>query len=179
MISAPWAIGPALGPLPEPDEQELEAAFPRLSGEALTLSWAAELLGVPVARLEALARAGELLVVPGPWPMRQAHRAGLGYLVPAWQLDGAGGLRPGIASLIRASRGRTSLGLHEFMRTAARAGEETPARLFARLGVEPVLSLLGAEGAPAVRTQPPPRRRPRRPRLSLRPSRLAAHGGAR
>lgn len=169
MIGAPRPVGPALGPLPEPSEDELQAAFPRLHQEALTLTWAAEVLASPVARLEALARAGELLVVPGPWPMRQAHRAGLGYVVPAWQLDGAGGLRPGIASLIRAAAGRTSLGLHEFMTAPLQSGDETPAQLFARVGAEPVLALLRVDAAPApapaARMQLAPRRR--RGRLTL------------
>lgn len=169
MIAAPRPVGPALGPLPEPREEELQAAFPRLHQEALTLTWAAEVLALPVARLEALARAGELLVVPGPWPMRQAHRAGLGYVVPAWQLDGAGGLRPGIASLIRAAAGRTSLGVHEFMTTPLQPGDATPAQIFAHAGAEPVLALLRADAtsAPisAARMQPAPLRR--RSRLTL------------
>jgi len=94
MITPPaTATPPQLGPLAAPSEVELLTAYAGLRGQALTLPWAAEALGVEIGRLEALARSGQLLVIPGPWPMRQAHRSGLGYFVPAWQLA-PGGRRP-------------------------------------------------------------------------------------
>src|SRR5665213_2597572 len=83
VIAPPATATPRLGPLEAPSEEDADAAYPGLRGTALTLPWAAVALGVGVARLEALARVGELLVVPGPGSMRQAHRSGLGYFVPA------------------------------------------------------------------------------------------------
>jgi hypothetical protein len=94
VIAPPTTATPRLGPLAAPSEKDADAAYPGLRDTALTLPWAAVALGVDVTRLEALARAGELLVVPGPWSMRQAHRSGLGYFLPAWQLGPDGCAAP-------------------------------------------------------------------------------------
>ena len=94
MITPPsTAEPPQPGPLAAPSEDELVAAYRELRDHALTLPWAAVALGLEPARLEALARAGELLVVPGPWPMRQAHASGLGYFLPPGSSQPAGRFR--------------------------------------------------------------------------------------
>lgn len=180
MIAAPWPAAPVPGPLAAPDEAEIASAYPELRDEASTLAWTAVSLGVQPGRLEALARAGALVVIPEPWPRRQADGGGLGYLVPAWQLAaGARTLRPGIRALVEAAAraGWTPLRLHRFMTTPAGPDGRTPARLLADAGVGPVLALLRGE---PVAVPPQARRSSRRlPRIRLRPLRLRAHAGTR
>jgi hypothetical protein len=170
MIEPPYPEPPRAGVLAAPAEDELTAAYRRLRGEALTLSWAAERLGVGVARLEALVRAGELVAIPGPWPMRQAHRSEHGCFLPGWQF-GDGRPRPGVPAVVRAAAdaGWTSLDLHLFMTTPLREGEAAPARLLRAGEVDSVVALI--RGEPERRTVAPvpsPRRR-RRPRAIRRP----------
>lgn len=147
MIPAPYPIAPLLGPLTAPSEDELVAAFPELRNHALTLPWAAEALGLQPAALVALARTGELVVVPGPWPMRQAHASGLGYLLPAWQFTRGRQLHPDVPALIdtAAERGWTSLDLHRYMTTPLADGDPTPADLLRARESERVLALLGGD----------------------------------
>lgn len=168
MITAPYPIVPRLGPLAAPSEDELAAAYPELRDQALTLPWAAERLAIEPARLQALARAGELLVVPGPWPMRQAHASGLGFFVPAWQLA-PGGRAPNEAlpALLEAAAGRgwTSLDLHRFMTRPLGDGDITPAELFKAGLTELVLALARGEPEPQPPPPQPKRRRLARPRL--------------
>jgi hypothetical protein len=153
MIAAPAPGAPAtVGPLPSPDEQELAAAYPELRDHALTISWAAELLGLPAAQLAALAPAGEVLAIPGPWPMRQAHVGGLGYFLPAWQFA-ARRPHPELPALLRtaAAAGWTSLELDRFMTAPNGPARTTPAQLLQESGAAPVLELLpgGHEPLPA------------------------------
>lgn len=130
MIAAPYPVVEAAGPLAPPNEQELAAAWPALADDAPTLSWAAVSLGRQPAALEALARAGELVVIPGPWRLRQGYGVGLGCVVPTWQLAG-GRIHPDVPALVQAAAtaGWTSLDLHRFMTAPAGADGETPARL--------------------------------------------------
>ena len=146
MITAPSPIAPALGPLAAPSEDELVAAFPELRDHA-TLAWAAEAFGLQPSSLVTLARAGELVVVPGPWPMRQAHASGLGYLLPAWQLADGARPHPAVPALIAAAaeRGWTSLALHHYMTTPLADGEPAPADLLRAGEVGRVLALLRGE----------------------------------
>jgi hypothetical protein len=161
----PSAVPPSLGPLAAPEETELVAAWPELREQALTLSWAAVALGSQVGQLKALARAGEMLVIPGPWPMRRAHRTGLGYFVPAWQL-GPGGHGPHaqLSSLLEAvaSVGWTSLELDRFMTTPIGEDGTSPAELLRSAGATRVVRLIlgGGETQPAASA--PANRRPRR-----------------
>lgn len=150
MTEAPSPIPPALGPLSAPNEEEVVAAFPALQSEALTLSWAAVAVGRQAAELEALARDGELVVIPGPWRLRQAYGR-LAYVVPAWQLD-LPRIRDGIPTIVQAAvaRGWTSLELHHFMTTAPWPGSPTPAEHLEARGVAPVLALLRGEPLPAA-----------------------------
>jgi hypothetical protein len=152
MISAPTAGAPdAVGPLEAPDEQELAAAYPELRDHAMTISWAAEVLGMPAAQLEELTRSGRLLVIPGPWPMRQAYGSGLGYFLPAWQFT-PGLHRPHgeIPALLEAAAaaGWTSLELDRFMTTPLEPTHRLPAQLLQEEGAAPVLALIsgGSEG---------------------------------
>lgn len=170
MIEPPFPDPPRLGPLPAPREDELVAAYARLCDEALVLSRAAELLGIDVARAEALVRSGELLAIPGPWPMRQAYRSGLGCFVPAWQLAG-GRPVPGLRAVLdaAAAAGLTSLGLDRLMSARlASAGGSSPAALLREGEIERVVALLGGETrrAPA---SPRSARRRGRPRSLHRP----------
>lgn len=144
MITTPCPISPQLGPLAAPSEEEVAAAYPELSGQALTLPWTAEVLGVQPARLLGLARKGELVVVPGPWPMRQAHASGLGYLLPAWQLVDGRRPHPVVPELVAAAaeRGWTGLDLHRFMVAPAAKGEPSPADLLEAGETERVLELV-------------------------------------
>lgn len=160
MITAPYPIAPPLGPLPAPSEEELVGAYPELRDHALTLPWAAEALGLQPARLIALARSGELVVVPGPWPMRQAHAGGLGYLLPAWQLAGGRLAHPAVSALIAAAarRGWTSLELHRFMTAPPADGEPAPADLLHAGKVERVLALVRGDSDP--QREPPNAARP-------------------
>ena len=145
MIKAPYPIAPRLGPLPPPDEDELRVARPQLQQTALALPWAAERLAVEPARLHALARSGELLVIPGPWPMRQAYPSGLGYFVPAWQfaLD-TGAPCEALPALLEAAadRGWTSLDLHRFMTSPLGEDAATPADLLRTGEAERALALV-------------------------------------
>lgn len=166
MTAAPTPDAPeALGPLRAPTEEELEAADAELRDHALTLSWAANRLDIQPGRLAALVRTGEVLAVPGPWRVRQAHGR-LGAYVPAWQL--APGPRPETLALIRAAAdvGWTSLRLQRFMTTPVAATGETPARLLDEAGVEPVLALI--RGEQLTRPEPAPQHRRER-RLLRRP----------
>lgn len=164
MIAPPATATPRLGPLEAPNEDEIVAAYPMLRHEALTLSWAAVALGIDVARLEALARAGELLVVPGPWSMRQAHRSGLGYFVPAWQLDPDGrGPHQALPELLTAATAAswTSLDLHRFMTTTLVPDRTSPAQLLRDGAAARVVALIRGdpEPQPAAPTPDPRRRR--------------------
>jgi hypothetical protein len=159
----PTAEPPQPGPLAAPSEDELVAAYRELRDQALTVPWAAVALGLEPARLEALARAGELLVVPGPWPMRQAHASGLGYFLPAWQLA-AGGHVPheALPALFAAAaeRGWTSLDLHRFMTTPLTPAGPSPAELLRQGAVARVVAL--ARGGPDPEPPAPePRKRHR------------------
>lgn len=178
MITAPYPIAPQLGPLAAPGEEELVPAYPELRNHALTLPWAAEALGLQPARLVALARAGELVVVPGPWPMRQAHASGLGYLLPAWQLSHGRHVHPAVPALIAAAAetGRTSLELHRFMTTPPAEGEPAPADLLHTGEIERVIALLRGEHDAQRR---PPATVHRRRRGIERCRRLPARGRAR
>lgn len=131
MIATPYPVCPRVGPLAAPSEEEVAAAYPELRAHALTLPWAAEVLGLQPAVLVGLARAGELLVVPGPWPMRQAHASGLGYLVPAWQLTDRLLVHEAVPALIAAAteRGWTSLDLHRFATARLAEGGAVPTDL--------------------------------------------------
>ena len=166
----PTAEPPHLGPLPPPSEDELVAAYAELRDHALTLPWAAVALGVQPARLEALTRAGELLAIPGPWPMRQAHQSGLGYFLPAWQFAaGARAPHHELPALLAAADARdwTSLDLHRFMTTPLSPDGPSPAELLRRGEVPRVLALARGEPDPPPRSEPAP---PRTPRLRRRPS---------
>ena len=130
MITAPSPIPPQPGPLRAPSEEQVAAAYPELRDRALTLTWTAEALGTQALELLPAARAGKLLLVPGPWPMRQADYHG--YFVPAWQLLPAGrGPDPAIPTLVAAAAeaGWTSLELHCFMTSPQGADGATPAAL--------------------------------------------------
>lgn len=155
MIVAPYPIAPQLGPLAAPSEEQLVAAYPELRRHALTLPWAAEALGLQPAHLVARARAGELLVVPGPWPMRQAHASDVGYLLPAWQLIAGRKAHPALRALIAAAaeRGWTSLDLHRFVSTPPADGEPSPADLHRVDRVERALALL--DGGSEAERRPP------------------------
>lgn len=163
MITPPYPDPPRTGTLATPTEEQLAAAYRRLRDEALTLPWAAERMGIDVARVEALVRAGELLAIPGPWPMRQAHRSGLGCFLPGWQFDD-GRPRSALSSVLGAAAavGWTSLDLHLFMTTPLHGSGETPARLFRAGKVDRVLALIHGE----------PDRRACAPALASRPRRL-------
>lgn len=160
MITAPYPISPQLGPLAAPREEALVEVYPELRDQALTLPWAAEVLGLQPAHLVALARAGELVVIPGPWPMRQAHASGLGYLLPAWQFTRGRQPHPAVAALIKAASDRawTSLDLHRFMTTPLASGEPSPAELLQVGEMERVLALLRGD-ADAQRPLAPPTER--------------------
>lgn len=160
MITAPYPISPQLGPLAAPREEELVDAYPELRDHALTLPWAAEALGLQPAHLVALARAGELVVIPGPWPMRQAHASGLGYLLPAWQFTRGRQPHPAVPALIKAASDRawTSLELHRFMTTPRAGGEPAPVELLQVGEVERVLALLRGD-SDAQPPAPPTERR--------------------
>lgn len=178
MITPP-ATPPRLGPLAAPSEAELLAAYAGLRGQALTLPWAAEALGVEIGSLEALARSGQLLVIPGPWPMRQAHRSGLGYFLPAWQLA-AGGRRPheALPMLLEAAaeRGWTSLDLHRFMSAPLPSDGPTPAQLLRQGATTRVVALIRGEPNPRpVALEPSSRRRPFALRAPLRPDTARRH----
>ncbi len=167
MITPPDAARPPrLGPLAAPSERELAAAYPGLRDQALTLPWAGVALGLEISRVQSLAETGELLVIPGPWPVRKSHRSGLGYLMPTWQLGANGQPHPAIAALIEAAAGRgwTSLDLHTFMTTPLGSGM-TPASLLQHDAGSRVIALLNGQ-AESERQQPTPRRRRlQRPRL--------------
>ncbi len=155
----PTAAPPAVGPLSAPSEDEAAAAYPELHTEALTLAWAAEALGRQVAQLLLLARAGELLLVPGPWPMRQADYPG--YFVPAWQLQpGSSGPYPELPDLLAAAvaRGWTSLELHRFM-TSPLDGI-TPAALLHAGDADQAAALIRDEPRQAARVATTAGRRP-------------------
>lgn len=162
MIIPPYPIAPRLGPLAAPGEEELVAAYPELREHALTLPWAAEALGLQSHRLVALARAGDLVVIPGPWPMRQAHASDLGYLVPAWQLTAGRHVHPAVPALIAAAAetGRTSLELHRFMTTPLERDGSTPAALLHDGHAAQGAALL--RGRPFTPAVPPPTKRRRR-----------------
>lgn len=169
----PTSAPPAVGPLTAPSEDEAAAAYPGLRNHALTLAWAAEALGRQAAQLLALARAGELVLVPGPWPMRQADYPG--YFVPAWQLQpGAGGPYPELPALLAtaAERGWTSLDLHRFMTTPLDG--TTPAALLRAGEADQVMALI--RGEPVFAPVPPPTKRRHRPhpRIAVH----APHGAA-
>ena len=163
MIAPPTTATPRLGPLEAPSEEDADAAYPGLCDTALTLSWAAVALGVDVARLEALARAGELLVVPGPWSMRQAHRSGLGYFAPAWQLAPDGrGPHQALPELLAAATAAswTSLDLHRFMTTTLVPDRTSPAQLLRAGAAARVVALIrGAPEPGSAAPTPDPRRR--------------------
>lgn len=173
MLAPPATASPSqLGPLPAPSEDELAAAYPELRDSALTLPWAAERLAVEPTRLGALARAGELLVVPGPWSMQQAHASGQGFFVPAWQLS-PGGRAPSDAlpALLEAAfeHGWTSLDLHRFMTVALGEDGVTPGDLLGAGEAERVLALVRGEPDPRPPSpQPSKRRRFALPRLLRR-----------
>jgi hypothetical protein len=151
MIAAPaTSTPPRLGPLPTSDEDDLAAAYPALRHQALTLSWLAEALGTDVARLEAHARAGELLVIPGPWPLRQAYRTGLGYLVPAWQLAPAAAAALPALLDAAASSGWTSLDLHRFMTEPAPGGRAVPAELLRDGAAGEAIALVRGQALPTA-----------------------------
>ena len=159
----PTSAPPSLGPLTAPSETDAAAAYPGLRNQALTLAWAAEALGRQAAQLLALARAGELVLIPGPWPMRQADYPG--YFVPAWQLQpGARGPYPELAALLAeaAQRGWTSLDLHHFMTTPLDG--TTPAALLRTGNVDQVTALIrgeliGTPVAPSTKARHRPHRR--------------------
>ena len=139
----PTSAPPALGPLSAPSESEAAAAYPGLRNESLALARAAEALGRQPAQLLMLAREGRLLLVPGPWPMRQADHPG--YFVPAWQLQpGARGPYPELPALLAAAaaRGWTSLELHRFM-TSPLDGV-APAAVLRAGDADRVAALIGA-----------------------------------
>jgi hypothetical protein len=155
MIEPPSVDPPRVGPLATPREDELVAAYAMLRNETLTLPWAAEALGIGVARVEALVRAGELLAIPGPWPMRQAHGSGLGYFLPGWQLGPDGRHpHPDLPAVLEAAAaaGWTGLDLHRFMTRPVGADESSPARLLRAGEVERVIALIRGEPDPL----PPP-----------------------
>jgi hypothetical protein len=143
MIEAPSLDPPRVGRLTAPHEEELAAAYGDLREEALTVPWAAVALGIGAGRVEALVRAGELLAIPGPWPMRKAHGSGLGYFLPAWQFA-HGGLHPRLPAVLEAAAaaGWTSLDLHRFMLTPVHPGGSTPARLLREGEAERVVALI-------------------------------------
>ncbi|HEX7083826.1 MAG TPA: hypothetical protein VF186_06905 [Gaiellaceae bacterium] len=181
MITPPLAEPPRIGLLRSPSEDELVAAAELLADEALTLSWAAEYLGLGVARAAALARAGDLLAIPGPWPLRQAHRSGLGYFVPGWQFSGSRAVHPALPDVVGAAAAAdwTGLDLHRFMTAPSPGTGETPAQLLARGESERVVSLIRNAGDPAAAAPAPGRRRrrlraPRRPHPQRRRRRIAA-----
>jgi hypothetical protein len=175
MIEAPSPDPPRVGPLAVPTEAELEDAYADLRGETLTVPWAAELLGLDALRVAGLVEAGELLGIPGPWPMRQAHGSGLCYFAPGWQLSGRRA-HPELAAVLTAAAdaGWTSLDLHRFMTTPVRPGADAPAHFLRHGEVAHVLSLIRGEQEP---TDPEPEPKVRRlhelRRLRLR-HRLAA-----
>lgn len=161
----PTSVPPTLGPLRAPDEQELVAAYPTLRNQALTLSWASVAYGCQAAQLLALARGGELLVIPGPWPMRQADYPGV--FVPAWQhAPGGRGTCPELPAVIAAAASAdwTSLDLHRFMTTPLPEDGTTPADLLHAGANARVVALI--RSAAAVRpaqtapTRPGPRNGP-------------------
>lgn len=164
----PTSAPPALGPLPAPSEDEAAGAYAELRNEALTLAWAAEALGTQAAQLLMLARAGELLLVPGPWPMRQASSPG--YFVPAWQLL-PGSRRPHreLPTLLAAAAeaGWTSLELHRFMITPLGQGGLTPAALLRSTGAAQVAALIRGESPAATAPQPPKTSQRRHPLRAL------------
>jgi hypothetical protein len=180
MITAPYPIAPQLGPLAAPVEEELVAAYPELRDHALTLPWAAEVLGLQPARLVALARAGELVVVPGPWPMRQAHASDLGYLLPAWQFVHGQRPHPDIPPLIAAAadRGWTSLELHRFMTTPPADGEAAPADLLHTGEIARVMALLPGEHDTQRRAPAAVHRQRRSVERRRRPARRGTRAGA-
>ncbi len=164
MITAPYPIAPQLGPLAAPSEEEVAAAYPELRDHALTLAWTAEVLGRQAAQLLGLARAGELLLVPGPWAMRQADDPG--YFVPAWQLPRGGrGPHPSMPPLLAA--GWTSLELHRFMTTPLDADGTTPAALLRAGDTARVSSLIRDEPAAGPVPQPAKPRRHAHRRIAL------------
>jgi hypothetical protein len=154
VIAPPWPEPPALGPLATPSEEELASASDALHEEALALAWAAVALGTQPSRLLGLAAAGELLVVPGPWPLRQSYGPGLGCFVPAWQIENrTHSLHPGIPELVDAGveRGWSSLRLHRVMTAPPWPGAATPAELFQAGDVEEALAQLpGAKAGRAL-----------------------------
>lgn len=160
MIEAPpTAVPPALGPLRAPEEEELVAAYPALRNDALTLAWAAVACGCQAARLEALARAGELVLIPGPWPMRQADHPG--FFVPAWQHEPGGhGRCPELPAVIAAAAAAdwTSLDLHRFMTTPLGGDGATPADLLHTAASAHVVALIRAEVAAPQTARPAPTR---------------------
>jgi hypothetical protein len=169
----PTSAPPSLGPLTAPSETDAAAAYPGLRNQALTLAWAAEALGRQAAQLLALARVGELVLIPGPWPMRQADYPG--YFVPAWQLQpGARGPYPELAALLAeaAQRGWTSLDLHHFMTTPLDG--TTPAALLRTGKVDHVTALI--RGEPVLVPAPPPTQRWHRPHRRIAVH--APHGAA-
>lgn len=175
MIEPPYPDPPCVGPLAVPSEEELTAALPQLRNEALTVAWAAERLGIEVARVEALIRSGELLAIPGPWPMRQAYRSGLGYFLPAWQLDpDAARPRSHLPAVLDAAAeaGWTSLDLHRFMTEPGPDG--SPPSQWLRSGDgERVVSLI--RGEPPLPPSAPAQPRHVRPLSALRRSRPHRH----
>lgn len=177
MIEPPSAAPPRIGRLAPPSEEELAAACDKLRDEAVTVPWAAERLGIGVARVEALMRSGDLLAIPGPWPMRQAHRSGLGYFLPAWQLDpDERRPRPELTAVLEAAadRGWTSLDLHRFMTAPAGPDGSSPAGWLRAGDAERVVALIRGEprsvaAAPAPTGRLGRLRAVRRPRPRRRP----------
>lgn len=153
------AIQPPLEPsggegrLAQPTEEELVEAFDELRDEALTIPWAAERLGIGVAHVEALVRSGELIAIPGPWRMRRAHRSGLGFFLPGWQLDLDGDLpHPGLPAVIAAAAavGWTTLQLHRFMIAPLGPDQTSPAAWLRAGEVERVVTSIHGESRPAA-----------------------------
>lgn len=174
MITAPYPIASQLGPLAAPSEEEVAAAYPELRDHALTLAWTAEVLGRQTAQLLVLARAGELLLVPGPWPMRQADYPG--YFVPAWQLlRGGRGPHPSLPTVLAAAAaaGWTSLELHRFMTTPLESDAATPAALLRAGDTARVTALIRDEPAAGPAPQPAKPRRHAHQRIALHARRRA------
>lgn len=168
MITAPYPISPRFGPLAAPSEEEAEEAYAELRDRALTLAWAAVALGRQPAELRLLADAGELVLLPGPWQMRQADDPGC--FVPAWQLvAGTGGPHPALPTVIAAAADVcwTSLRLHRFMTTPLEVEACTPASLLHAGDADRVAALIRGELAASSVARPTTMRRRRHPRNPL------------
>lgn len=172
MITPPFAEPPRIGVLPAPAEDELIAACDDLRDEALAPPWAAEYLGLETAQVEALVRAGELLAIPGPWPMRQAYLGGRGSFLPSWQFEGRRP-HPVLPEILRSAvaAGWSSLDLHRFMTARPAGSGDTPARLLHSGEAELVLALIRGESVPPAPLPQShlPRRRPRHLQRPHRP----------